>query len=237
MSLANSWFELVNYFKQKALEGLKRADLSPEEIEKQEREKIARKKQLSKDAFKFFVTNSAAIEVIRNNEIEIVYFILLPYTHNLPKEKKNEFHELVDRSSTKSKVQYLVTESTKMIEICEHEETLRRIFQRQKFLALFANYVKLWKDLAFIFTLLLNLFIIGSFAEIDGDRMESYRLFQKDEYTSSQTKNIFLICGSIMACCSIFVVMFFLFKNAPLIIKKAWQTKLPFEDEITYWPF
>lgn len=39
-----------------------------------------------------------------------------------------------------------------------------------------------------------------------------------------------------MACCSIFVVSFFLFKNAPLIIKKAWKTKLPFEDKFTYWP-
>jgi inositol 1,4,5-triphosphate receptor type 1/inositol 1,4,5-triphosphate receptor type 3 len=38
-----------------------------------------------------------------------------------------------------------------------------------------------------------------------------------------------------MACCSIFVVSFFLFKNAPLIIKKAWKTKLPFEDKFTYW--
>lgn len=40
-----------------------------------------------------------------------------------------------------------------------------------------------------------------------------------------------------MACCSIFVVSFFLFKNAPIIIKKAWKTKLPLEDEIKYWVF
>jgi len=39
-------------------------------------------------------------------------------------------------------------------------------------LALFANYVKLWKDIAFIFTLILNIFIIGSFSDSYGDRME-----------------------------------------------------------------
>jgi inositol 1,4,5-triphosphate receptor type 1/inositol 1,4,5-triphosphate receptor type 3 len=44
--------------------------------------------------------------------------------------------------------------------------------------------VKLWKDLAFLFTLLLNLFIIGSFAEdADGNRLTGYRLFRDEKYT------------------------------------------------------
>ncbi|CAD8068825.1 unnamed protein product [Paramecium sonneborni] len=237
MSFANSWIDLMNQIKKEAQKQMAGQTLTQEQLDKQEREKKAEKIKLVKKAFDFFYKNSASIEVIRNNEIEIVYFILLPYTHNLPKEQKLEFHENVDRSSTKSKVQFLVQESERLIEICEHEEQLRRIFQRQKFLALFANYVKLWKDLAFLFTLLLNLFIIGSFAQNEeGNRITDFRLFRDEQYSPQQTRNIFLICGTIMACCSIFVVAFFLFKNAPLIIKKAWKTKLPFEDKFTYWP-
>jgi hypothetical protein len=83
-----------------------------------------------KRAFEFFINNTASIEVIRNDEIEIVYFILLPFTHMLPKEKKDEFHDKVDRSSTKSKIQTLVYESERLIEICIHEEKLKRFFSR-----------------------------------------------------------------------------------------------------------
>ncbi|CAD8059333.1 unnamed protein product [Paramecium primaurelia] len=237
MSFVNSWIDLMNQIKKEAQKQMATQIQTSEQLEKQEREKKAEKAKLVKKAFDFFYKNSASIEVVRNNELEIVYFILLPYTHNLPKEQKVEFHENVDRSSTKSKVQFLVQESERLIEICEHEEQLRRIFQRQKFLALFANYVKLWKDLAFLFTLLLNLFIIGSFAVNEsGNRITDFRLFRDEQYSPQQTRNIFLICGTIMTCCSIFVVSFFLFKNAPLIIKKAWKTKLPFEDKFTYWP-
>ncbi|CAD8132784.1 unnamed protein product [Paramecium pentaurelia] len=245
MSFANSWIDLMNQIKKEAQKQIANQNQGPDQQDKQKKEKHAEQKEekkaeklkQAKRAFDFFYKNSASIEVVRNNEIEIVYFILLPYTNNLPKEQKVEFHENVDRSSTKSKVQFLVQESERLIEICEHEEQLRRIFQRQKFLALFANYVKLWKDLAFLFTLLLNLFIIGSFAKNDsGNRLTDFRLFRDEKYSPQQTRNIFLICGTIMACCSIFVVSFFLFKNAPLIIRKAWKTKLPFEDKFTYWP-
>ncbi len=48
----------------------------------------------------------------------------------LPKEKKDEFHEKVDRSSTKSKIQFLVNESERLIEICIHEDKLKRFFSR-----------------------------------------------------------------------------------------------------------
>ncbi len=52
--------------------------------------------------------------------MEIVYFIILPYAKCLPKEKKQEFHENVDRNNTKSKVQGLLNECDKLIEICKH---------------------------------------------------------------------------------------------------------------------
>lgn len=46
LSLANSWFELMNYFKKNTLDKLAQKEQTPEQIEKQEREKIIRKKKL-----------------------------------------------------------------------------------------------------------------------------------------------------------------------------------------------
>ena len=65
---------------------------------------MAMKKFILKTSFEFFITNSATIEVVRNEKLELVFFFLLPHTKNMPKEKKIEFHELVDRGSTKSKI-------------------------------------------------------------------------------------------------------------------------------------
>ena len=46
------------------------------------------------------MTNSAHIDVVHNDKIEIVYFIKLPLTKFLLKEYKLQFHEEVDRSTT-----------------------------------------------------------------------------------------------------------------------------------------
>ena len=43
--------------------------------------------------------NSAHIDVVHSDKLEIVYFILLPFTKYLPKERKIQFHEKVDRST------------------------------------------------------------------------------------------------------------------------------------------
>ena len=54
--------------------------------------------------FDFFFEYTAHIDVVRKDKLELVYFILLPYAIALPKDKKTEFHENVDRSNIKSKV-------------------------------------------------------------------------------------------------------------------------------------
>ena len=78
-------------------------------------------------------------------------------------------------------------------------------------------------------TIVLNLFIIASFAikeeeEEEGiDRLNNYTFFRKGDWTVSQTKDLFFLLGIIMTISSLFVVVFFLSKIAPLIIKRAWS--------------
>ena len=85
------------------------------------KENIEKEKELLKKAFYFFAKNSAHIDVMKGIELELVYFILLPYTQAMPKSKKLDFHENVDRSNTKSKVLGLVESADELIEICMHE--------------------------------------------------------------------------------------------------------------------
>lgn len=68
------------------------------------------------------------------------------------------------------------------ITIMEHEEILNYYFSHNPLVALIANYDKLWKDLAFLFTVILNIMIIGSFGMSNGHRTEEYHLFLMDEF-------------------------------------------------------
>lgn len=103
-------------------------------------------------------------------------------------------------------------------------------FSRNQFLAIFANYVILWKDLAFILTLLLNLLIILSFFDGEPTLSEEDRFFIRSSrpqllknMSYPETKDLFTYCGYVMIVCSTFVVVFFLCKKAPLYIREAWN--------------
>lgn len=58
-----------------------------------------------REGIQFFKRNSASIEVVRNNQIEKVRFIKLPFCHYLPKETKQEFQDNVKRDSIHTKIQ------------------------------------------------------------------------------------------------------------------------------------
>lgn len=120
----------------------------------------------------------------------------------------------------------------------QHEETLKIFFEKNQFIALFAQYVGLWKEIAFILTLVLNLFVLASFAvpteNPDGLsefelRMNSPSLFLSTSV--KRTENIFDILGIIMTVCAVFVVTFFLIKRAPLIVEKAWKFDILGQDK------
>jgi hypothetical protein len=96
--------------------------------EEKEKEKAEKFRAILKEAVNFYIRNSAHIDVCHGDLLEIVYFIKLPFTKYLPKEKKTAFHDQVDRSTTQTKVQGLIEEASNLIEVCKHEENLFRIF-------------------------------------------------------------------------------------------------------------
>ena len=63
----------------------------------------------------------------------------------LPDEIVNDFREKVDRTSTKTKIGSLIDQSTYFIKIMQHEEKLRKIFDKNKVLGIFCLNVKFWE--------------------------------------------------------------------------------------------
>lgn len=62
--------------------------------------------------------------------------------------------------------------------------------------------------------------IFFSFGEQYGDRMNNFEFFNLNE---DETRQLFFIFGFIIIVCSNFVLLFFLFKNVPLIVQRAWK--------------
>jgi inositol 1,4,5-triphosphate receptor type 1/inositol 1,4,5-triphosphate receptor type 3 len=60
--------------------------MTPAMLEKMEQERIAHKKLTMRTSFEFYINNSASIEILRNDNIELVFFIVLPHMRNIPKE-------------------------------------------------------------------------------------------------------------------------------------------------------
>lgn len=179
-------------------------------------------KELFREAVQFFVKHSGNIEILRQNQLEKVNFIMMPYCHYLPKETKNEFHEQVNRDSPEAKKQYLKDQANRIIYICKHEEKLALFFQRNKILSLFAGYVTLWKDLAYFITIIINIIILLSYQDHDerSDRLNSPHF---NNLSTEDTKTIFRSLGIAMIVCSSFVVLFFVLKKAPIYWKEAWD--------------
>lgn len=113
-SLIESVLKYIETVKQKAVDAAKILIVLGEENKKDPAKQAARSKRL-RSAMKFFSTNSSHIDIVRNDLLELVYFIRLPATNCLPKEIKTDFHERCDRSNIKTKQLTLVKEASDII--------------------------------------------------------------------------------------------------------------------------
>ena len=204
---------------------------------KQIQEKIE-KKQIQQEALNFFKKNIAHIEIVRDNKLYRVFFPLLPTTRFLPKSLKNNFHEKVNRNSTKNKINDLMHNKDLFVRTMIHEEKLNKLFNKNKFIGLIFNHEKLWKDLAFLTNLVINGIIIASYSEyypslinfavipsiaINDARKYEPRFFLQGELDS--TLIVIVVIGISNIVFSGLVVLFFLLKRAPLILeeKEVWD--------------
>ena len=211
---------------------------------KQIQEKME-KKQIQQEALAFFKKNIAHIEIVRDNKLYQVFFPLLPTTRFLPKSLKQDFHEKVNRESSKTKINDLMKDKDEFIRTMIHEEKLNKLFNKNKFIGIIFNHEKLWKDLAFITNLTIHGIIIASYSEyfpstitfaidpsgaMDFARKNEPRFFLNKEL--NDTLIVIYVIGISNIVFSGLVVLFFLMKRAPLILQEKdvwagfWELKI-----------
>ena len=89
-----------------------------------------KQKELLRRSLVFFRKNVARIDIIREGNLEKVYFPVMPFCKYLRDKDKEKFHNLVDRTSTKTKLNGLLIHSTGFIDVMLHENSLRETFNR-----------------------------------------------------------------------------------------------------------
>ena len=199
------------------LTGSRKAKVS---FEKEDRKKIL------EEAYNFFQVNSGNVEVIFvDKKLFKVYFWIPPECHHLTKESKDAFHNNVERSSDKAKIQFLMQKAMEMIEEMQHEFRLTKFFNKYKLVSFFTSRVTVWKEIAFTTTLILNFFIIASYYENDThSRVEPVLFYEHyDSADYEKTQAALRIIGIIQCVCSILIVTFFIMKTAPVLIQRGWK--------------
>ena len=90
----------------------------------------------------------------------------MPESKKIGKNLKIEFHESVDRSTAKSKIDELMLKSNKFIKHMKHEEILRKYFEKTKIIGFIATHSKLWENLAFLINNVLNIMILINYKKV-----------------------------------------------------------------------
>lgn len=73
------------------------------------------------NALLFFRINSAKVEIMLNDRLEVVYFPKPPHCHYLSREMRLNFVKTIDRSTTRTKVASLVENSPSLILQMKHQ--------------------------------------------------------------------------------------------------------------------
>lgn len=83
----------------------------------------------------------------------------MPFCKYLTEKDKENFHNEVDRTSTKTKLSKLLEESENFYDVMKHENSLRPIFRKYGFLAFLNSMENYWEPIAFVNAILCNIWI------------------------------------------------------------------------------
>ncbi|KAL4511687.1 hypothetical protein ABPG72_012532 [Tetrahymena utriculariae] len=191
-------------------------------------------KETKKNAIKFFKEQVGRIEIVRDQQLQFIYFPILPFCKMLPEEINEDFREQVPRTSVKTQLSALMDKSDFMIKIMKHEERLRLLFQNNKALGFLASHVRLWEKIAFFFACAINIIILFSYSSFfatdeqkaDPNAFKTERLFDpRLFYIKSQTntENYIISLGIVTIIFYSIVVAVFLMKKAPILIGDIWE--------------
>lgn len=178
-------------------------------------------KEMIREAINFFKSKMAHIEIVREGKLEKIYFPLLPFCFCLPKKVKKDFHEDVNRSSTKTKIADLMKEAPQIILKMQREESLTKKFNKYKLIGFISNRQRLWEYGAFYTNLFLNIIIISSYSSKYSNRLNDPHLFMIDDFDG--TNRLIKAVGITNIVLSSLVVFLFFLRRAPLLYEPIWK--------------
>ncbi len=100
-------------------------------------------------ALNFFNKYTGAIEIVRGDKTEMVYFPMLPYSEALHNEQKNEWLQELPIGKPRAKLDYLMENSLDYLQQLKNEYLFAKIFRYYPVFGAVAKQIPLWKSLAF----------------------------------------------------------------------------------------
>ena len=201
--------------------------------------------ELTKKANDFFQSHTGRIEIALEDERIIhLYFILQPESLYLTPEIKSEFHDSVDRTSEKSKLQYLQLASRELFLEIKNEQRLDEFFTKYPIVSLITSNVRLWYTVGFLATLLLNIMLLNSYTSpFDSGNFLPTFCLESDKYgycinsmSTDRTDKLFGSIGALQLSCSFLVLFFQILKAGPKLYKHYMQLYYKHTSR-KYWRF
>ena len=177
-------------------------------------------------AYSFYFEHTPYIEILYNGGIIKYYIRLSPICECLTREMKDEFHSKLDRSSAKTKTEYLFNN----VEFYRYQLIMNKkildAFSKAPILNLFFNHYKFYRDIFLIMSIILNLLIFMSYFKTDlyngGPQFRYGFLYNNDKKVIKRTERAFfgltvfqfIIAALILVNYLIFRVSYFLYYKA-----------------------
>lgn len=177
--------------------------------------------------YEYLEQHTGNLEVMFNGLLCRVYFPLPPYSAVLSEETKERFHSRADRSSAKAKLMYLLRTAADLELQLRCEYRLQKFISRHWTLTLIAQNIALWRDLGFLFTLIINFVILSSYSAYGLDRLQWPSLLYYDGGSGRGlgyrgTRNVLVTLGVLQILCTACVVLSFLAKTSPYLAVRGW---------------
>ena len=131
-------------------------------------------------AYSFYFEYTPNIEILYNDKIFKYYIRLSPICKCLTREMKDEFHANLDRSSAKTKTEYLFNK----VEFYRYQLIMNKkildAFSTAPILNLFFNHYKFYREIFLIMAIIINLLLFMSY----------YRTNDDEEIVTLKTRNL-----------------------------------------------
>ena len=109
-------------------------------------------------AYDFYKEKTASIEVLKDENVYVIYFFKLPFCNGLNKFERTTFLENMDRTNYQSKLMDIMKYSDKVKYELESDYKIKEIASQIPIFGVILANIEFWKNLSLIISILLNIF-------------------------------------------------------------------------------